>query len=442
MGASAKTGKVEAYLEDYGTKPVPLEKTKNWFGMGMVIWGISVCIPAFMLGSIMASSARLGTAVIAALLGSVILTVISIATGVIGAHTRLSTAMTSKLTFGIHGNHLMALLLIIGTFGWFSIQLEVFGQAIQGAVKILSNDSLTLARWVPIIVGGILMISTAFIGYKAIEALSIWVIPVLIILMLVTLFKAYSGVSMAEVAARAPASPLPFGILVSIMAGAYAVGATIQPDITRYAKSKGHAAWGMVFGMMVGFPLVVILATIMGAGTGIGGFTDMMLKYHKGAWGIFAMFTIVFATWTTNDNNLYSASLALNSIFTGMKKWQVTLIMGVVGIILALFGVLSHFMSWLVALGVTMPPIAAIMAAEFFLFRSDEINYDFFPKTKGIRPITYVSWAAATAFGFLTYYKVFTFTTAPALDAVVVAFVLHFILMLAAGNKVRVPGKK
>jgi cytosine permease len=436
-----KQGSTEAYLEDYGTRPVPLEKTKTWFGMGMVIWGISVCIPAFMLGGIMAASAKLGAAIFAALIGGAILTVISLATGVIGAHTRMSTAMTSKFSFGLHGNHLMAVLLIIGTFGWFSIQLEVFGQAIQGAVKILSNDSMSIARWVPIIVGGILMISTAFIGYKAIEKLSIWVIPVLIILMLVTLFKAYSGVSMAEVAARAPASPLPFGILVSIMAGAYAVGATIQPDITRYAHSKNHAAWGMVFGMMVGFPLVVILAAIMGAGTGIGGFTDMMLKYHKGAWGIFAMFTIVFATWTTNDNNLYSAALALNAIFTGMKKWQVTLIMGVVGIILALFGLLSQFMNWLVALSVTMPPIAAILAVEFFFFRSEDFSYEKLPSMKGIRPITYISWAAAAAFGFLTHFKVLKLTTASVIDALIVAVVLHFVLMLATGHKIRLPKK-
>jgi cytosine permease len=441
MEVKSKQSKVDIYLEDYGTKPVPIEKTKTWFGMGMVIWGISTCIPAFMLGGILAASAKLGPAIAAILIGSAVLTVISLATGVIGAHTRLSTAMTSKLTFGIHGNHLMAVLLCIGAFGWFAIQLEVFGQAINGAIQIFTNNAVTLPRWLVIIVGGLLMMSTAFVGYKAIEKLSIWVVPLLVILLIVTLVKAYSGTSFAQAFAKTPANTLPFGILVSITAGAYAVGATIQPDITRYARSKGHAAGGMVFGMMAGFPLIVALAALLGGAAGTGGFTDIMLQYHSGLWGVFAMFVIVFATWTTNDNNLYSASLALNAIFTRMKKWHVTAIMGVVAIIIALFGLLSQFMNWLIALGVTMPPIAAIMAVEFFFFRSSEITFDYLKSTAGIRVITYISWAVAAAFGFLTFFKVFTFTTAPALDAVIVAFVLHFILMLATGHKMGLPKK-
>jgi purine-cytosine permease-like protein len=67
-------------LEDYGTKPVPVDKTKTWFGMGMVIWGISTCIPAFTLGGILAASAKLGPAFAAILIGSAILTVIALAT--------------------------------------------------------------------------------------------------------------------------------------------------------------------------------------------------------------------------------------------------------------------------------------------------------------------------------------------------------------------------
>ena len=52
-----------------------------------------------------------------------------------------------------------------------------------------------------------------------------------------------------------------------------------------------------------------------------------------------------------------------------------------------------------------------------------------------------LSWAVATAFGLLTNFKVFTFTSAPALDTIVVAVVVHFLLMLITGNKVKGPGK-
>jgi len=54
---------------------------------------------------------------------------------------------------------------------------------------------------------------------------------------------------------------------------------------------------------------------------------------------------------------------------------------------------------------------------------------------------TYISWAAGTLVGFLTYYKVFTFTTASALDSIIVAGFVHFILMLVSNNKIKLPQK-
>jgi len=408
--------------------------------MGIVIWGVAVCIPAFMLGGIAASSERLGTAILAVLLASAILTVISLATGLLGAHTRMSTAMTSKFTFGLQGNILMSILLFIGTFGWFGVQLEVFGQAVQSSVGILGN-SAAIPRWLPIVIGGILMTLTATYGFKAIERLSVIVIPILLVLLVATLIKAFAGVSLASVFDKAPAQALPLGILISAIAGGYAVGAVIQPDITRYARGKGHASVAMVFGMMIGFPLVLIMAAFLFAASGQAQFGDVMLAYHRGAWGIFALVVIVFATWTTNDNNLYSAALAFNSLFPKMKKWLLTVIGGALGTILALFGILGQFMNWLIVLGVTVPPIGAVLAVDFLLFRSDQYRFDNLETQPAVQVFSLLSWAVGTAVGFLTFYKVFTFTTAPALDTIIVAAVLHFLLMLISGHKVKLPAK-
>jgi cytosine permease len=267
------------------------------------------------------------------------------------------------------------------------------------------------------------------------------VIPILLVLLIATLVKAFAGVSLASVFGKTPEQALPLGILISAVAGGYAVGAVIQPDITRYSKSKGHAAGGMVFGMMIGFPLVLIMAAFLFAASGQAQFADVMMAYHRGIWGIFALVVIVFATWTTNDNNLYSAALAFNSLFPKMKKWLLTVIGGALGTILALFGILGQFMNWLVVLGVTVPPIGAVLAIDFLLFRSDQYRYDNLEKQPSVQIFSLISWAAGTAVGFLTFYKVFTFTTAPALDAIIVSAVLHFLLMLVSGHKVKLPAR-
>lgn len=425
--------KIDVVLEDYGTKPVPAEKTRNWFEMGIVIWGVAVCIPAFMIGGLIGGASPLGAAIVIIMIGALILTVLSLATGNVGARTRLSIGMSAKFTFGQYGNILMAILLFIGAFGWFGVQLEVFGQAIGAAIA--------LPRWLIIIVGGALMTLTAMYGFRAIERLTLFVIPILLVLLVVTLVKAYAGITLAEVFAKAPAQAMPFGILVSIVAGGYAVGAVIQPDITRYSKGHGHASVAMVFGMFIGFPLVLIMAAFLVAASGESQFATVMLAYNIGAWRVFAIVVIVFATWTTNDNNLYSAALSSNAIFPKMKKWQLTVIGGALGTLLALFGILGQLTNWIMILGVTVPPIGAVMAIDFLLFKSEVYTYDKIESLPAMRIVAYLSWAAGTLVGFLTFFKVFTFTTAPALDSIIVAAVVHFVLMLIAGNKVAVPKK-
>jgi cytosine permease len=234
---------------------------------------------------------------------------------------------------------------------------------------------------------------------------------------------------------------VPFGLVVSIVAGAFAIGAVIQPDITRYAKGKGHAAGGMIFGMGIGFPLVLILAAFLGAASGQSDFSAIMLAFHRGIWAFFAMFVIVFATWTTNDNNLYSGALSIYTLIRALPKWLLTAIGGALGTILALAGIVGQFVTWLSILGVTIPPIGAVLIVDFFLFKGSEYKFEKIAGLPAIRLVPILSWAVATAFGFLTHFKVFTFTTAPALDTIIVAAVVHFLLMLITGNKVKGPGK-
>lgn len=432
--AGGTAGRLDKVLEDFGTKPVPDTQTRNWFQMGLVIWGISVCIPAFMLGGIVGSMASFWTAFFAIVLGSAILAVVASATGAVGGFSRMSTAMSARFAFGTRANILFALLLAIGAFGWFGIQLEVFGQALSAGIDAVSGGSNVVPKLLLVIVGGVLMTST----YKAIEKLSLIVVPLLLVLLLVTLVRVAQEHSFSEVAAVVPQTPASLGILVSIVAGAMAVGAVIMPDISRYARSSGNAVGGAAFGFLGGFPLFLILAMYLGVATGNGDFTSNMLGIHSGLWSFFALFTIVFATWTTNDNNLYSAALALNSLFPKTAKWRLTAIAGACGTILAMLGILSQFMNWMLVLSVSIPPIGAVMAVDFFLFRRYAYDPEVESELPAVRWQAFASWGFGLLIGLLTYYKVFAFTTAPALDAIIASSVAYCVVMLTGGARFQV----
>ena len=40
-------------LEDYGASPVPESEQKGWFQIGIVYWGIAVCLPAFLIAGML-----------------------------------------------------------------------------------------------------------------------------------------------------------------------------------------------------------------------------------------------------------------------------------------------------------------------------------------------------------------------------------------------------
>jgi len=192
--------KVQSILEDYGSTPVPEGEGKGWFGIGIVMWGVAVCLPAFLIAGLVAGPARLGTAVGAFIVSSLILGFISVLTGIIGAKTRLSTGLTLRFTFGTYGAYLLQMVLFFASWGWFGVQLGFMAEGFgNGGLALVFGGAVPI--WLIKIVGGILMTLTAMVGFKAIEKLTIVAIPLLLIVIIATIISVYGdGVTLGSVA--------------------------------------------------------------------------------------------------------------------------------------------------------------------------------------------------------------------------------------------------
>lgn len=423
-----------ALLEDYGAQPVPDEKRKGWFGLGIIYWGSAVCLPAFLVSGIISGPMTLGSAVLVYLLGSVVLAVIAILAGVIGAHTGLSTGLSITYTFGTKGAYALQLVLFFASWGWFGVQLGFMavGLGNGGLAYVLGG---AIPGWVLQVVGGTLMTLTAMVGFKALEKLSAFAMPFLLIVLLVTIFRIYSGgVSFSEMAAATNGGGMPMGVAISIVISSFILGALIAPDITRYAKSTKAAGGGMVFGMLIGFPVILTLAAIMvkGAG-GEPDFSKVMLSGSSGAWVLLAVLTIILAAWTTNHTNLYSGALSLNAMFPKAKKWMITVGSGVVGTILALAGINTSggFQLFLSLLAIVIPPAAAVMLMDFFLFRG-EGGRSYRPENlKDIPSVRFeplIAWVIGAIAGFIIQYTPLRITIVTAIDTIIIAAVAYFII--------------
>ncbi len=430
-------------LEDYGASPVPDKEQKGWFQIGIVYWGIAVCLPAFLIAGIIAGPAKLGTAIGSFIVGAVVLGIVAILTGIVGGQTKLSTGLSARFTFGTVGANILQIVLFFGAWGWFGVQLGFMASGFgNGGLAMVFNGALP--GWAIIIIGGILMTLTAMFGFKAIERLTLVAIPLLLIVIIATIVSVYGdGVTLKSVANVVGEGAMPFGVAVSTVIGTFIVGALIAPDITRYAKSRKAGGWGMAFGMLIGFPIVLILGAIMVKGSGGQfDFSIVMLSNPSKFWVVLAVLTIILAAWTTNDNNLYSGALSLNAMFPKLKKWMITLASGVVGTVLALLGINTGagFQTFLNFLMILIPPAAGVIIFDFYFFRG-EANKEFDPKKLDTLPkfkaLPFIAWMVGSGFGFLVQYTAVRMTSVVALDTIIVGAVIYFIIMVATKHKIK-----
>ncbi|HEY4552093.1 MAG TPA: cytosine permease, partial [Bacillaceae bacterium] len=348
-------------VQDYELEPVPQDQRKGWVQLSVVWLGGIIALSATALGGALGGGLSLPNALIATFIGCFLLAILSALCCVVGAKTGLSTSLVSMFALGRYGSYAVSIIIAISLFGWFGVQLDLFGATLHNVIYDVFK--LDINSKILVVLGGMLMTTTAFIGYKAIEKLSLFAVPLLGILLIASLVKVMSGRSLSEVA-EAPlfGDPLTIGLSISLIIGSLATGAIIGPDISRYAKSTKDAVVSSFVGFFAGFSVVLIIAAILAKATSEVDIVAIMLSL---GWGTAAMLILILAQWTTNDNNLYSSALGFSVVFNKIPKFILTIAAGFIGTMMAVGGIYSSFIPFLVFLSALIPPIGGIYVGDF-----------------------------------------------------------------------------
>ena len=153
-------------IEDYEREPVPQHLRKSWLSMAFVWIAIGIDLSAMFLGATRRGHEHRRLAYG----GHRRFSDIGHNRGclrICGAKTGLSTAMISRFLFGNKGALIVSVILGISSLGWFGVQVGFFASNFQTALSELWGWHWSL--WVLSIIGGLLMMSTAIWGYRAIE---------------------------------------------------------------------------------------------------------------------------------------------------------------------------------------------------------------------------------------------------------------------------------
>ena len=349
----------EETFNDYEFSPVPDEKKNTWKAQVFVWLGVGFCLTAFTLGGQIALGLGFWPTVAAVLVGGIILTVVGALVGAIGVRSGLSSTVSSRFTFG------------------------TYGAIIFGLINALCNFGC-------IVIGGLLMMITAIVGYKGIKVLSQFGVPLLFLLVIGGVIKTFTVVPAGEIVSAPPVEPISFATAVSLMVGSFIVGVSIVQDFTRYSKTVKDSSIGIVLGFTIGYPAVVICGAIFACAFQSNDLTNTLINVL--GFGYIAAFIIVIATWTTNDNNLYQSVLGLTNACHGIIKlprWVTTAICGVIATILGAIGMIDWLVPFLNILCVVVPPITGAMLADFYILKNaDNYRFELMDKIPNVRPDT------------------------------------------------------
>lgn len=342
----------------------------SWVGLATIWFGGMISVPSLLIGSTLVAGLPFWDALLAGFLGFTVVVVFMSLESVAAVEQRLDTVELASSAFGANGARLVVgLALGVSLLGWFGVQSGVAGGSIAKIGQLAFGWQLS-AAWASFLIG-LLMMLTAVFGFKYLKWLNYVAVPckVALVVYAVTLAFQSQGFEVITRYRPDPAHRLDFATAIGLSIGFFSVGGVISPDYARHARTRMDAVLGSVLGLL---PAALGLAACGAMLAIIQNTYDIVEIYAKLGMPVLALSVLIVATWTTNVMNAYSSGLAINQLlhWPERRRQLATLMAGVLGSLLAASGILGSFMSFLMLLTVTIPPIAGVLVSDYWIART------------------------------------------------------------------------
>ena len=396
-----KTGVAEKVTEaDEPLEGIPLDKREHWLGPAMIFGGLEFTIPVLMGGSML----------IAAFSFRELFPILFVAffvvqwagnamNGYMGAKSGRPSSVLARAGFGDkQARFLIAGIIFIVSLGWWAIQTAVAGNAISAMLGI--DYTTQVVPWAIItIVAGLVFAIPSIIGYSSMKWTDYVAVPAGLLLVIASIYYAFSNFGFETIINFTPeARTMTFFGGVSVIVGLNVSQWVIAADYTRYAKPRVKDNILIPLGIIaIGFPLVLVGA-MMAIGQGTADIVAVMVGLGFPLWG-FAILWL--STWTSQLVNNYSMGLALSNLMnvkTGKGRAVLTFVGTLIAIVVALSGILDHFLDFLYLTALAYPAMAGVMFVDFFIRKQE------WQDNSGWNWMATIAWVSGVGLGYITTY--------------------------------------
>jgi cytosine permease len=385
-GAATANGAVAA-AEEYAASELPASERHSTLSITLVRMGYTVSATDLLFGMSLGLYFDFWTALYVALLSSIAICAVSILVGLIGQREGLTTALITRMTFGREGSRIPSLVIAAISVGFVGYSTAITADVLPG-----KDHAYWLVYIVALSVAYTLLSSVGFAkGLTWVGRISV---PLMIIAVLVAVVAAINHAGgWSQIVNGAPAQPGKLGIVTMIALGTakWMQGATVSPDITRFAKGASAVYTTTIAEFLIGNLGFNLLGIILGLAVGTG---NMGQAFNTVGVGALATIAIFVQGFPHEVNNLYAGSLAGRNALD-IPRLYVNLASGVLAAALAYYGLtqglLQSFLRYLGYLAYAMPLIPGIMIADYFFICRGRYS-------RQVADADAVNWRAVAAF--------------------------------------------
>ncbi|WP_427889483.1 cytosine permease [Kribbella sp. GL6] len=410
-----KQGGLESEFEH---SPVPQSHRKGlatvaavWFGFPMILTN---AVPGGVVVAMLGFWKGLGAIAAANLVMLLYVGLLSHRAGSTGR----SFALQATETFGKVGYVIASGFLATIVVGWFAFN--------TGATGATLNSSFGWNKDVVIVVAGLAFIAITYAGIRALSLLGAIAAPLFILVAVIALVIVARSNDLGKVFGYqgVGGGAMTFGVAVSVIMATFADSGTMTADFTRWSKNGREA----VIASATAFPVASMIAQVTGGlvvaagaiadpATDGGNFLPILTHGHGVALSALAAVFVFVNLGSVCSHCLYNGAVGWSHILRGRMR-IVTLVLGVVGLVVALAGVWSFFLSWLVILSVFVPPLGGVLIADQFRRHG--------PRDETFRPTAFIAWAIGAGGAALVHWVVPQFSDA--VTGLVVAIVAYLVI--------------
>lgn len=382
----------EENKQDYPLQAVPQSARRSDASIALILLGFTFWVgsmyaggqigPGFsfwnMVGVVMLGSAMLGTYVC----------ILSIA----AQRTGLNTVLLARFSFGEKGSRIVDSLLGFTQIGWYAWAIALPG--------VILSDLIGQGWFIPLVIFFTLTFTwTAYIGISALAILSRVAVPTMLVLIGLSLWLAVGDAGgLSELTGIGATSDVGIALALTLIIGTFISGGTQITNWTRFCSTTKGAIIGAFAAFTLGNGLFIFAGAM---GSLVYQEADVTLVLGLQGLLVAGLILMLLNIWTTADRTAYAFSVAGANLFRTEKRRGIVIGGALIGIVLAISGFYNFLESYLIFLGTFIPPVGAVVAADYFIkWRARIPNLDAvrLPAYNWVGIVTYFAACAVAQF--------------------------------------------